>query len=185
MTDRMNSPAPLNVATSSSRRRLFPRGPWRRWRARVHGRATSARIYQQLQGRCIGRQCRTGQNIFRARVTRTFAAVPGISAVAVAAKSSPWSDRPPTDPLPCRGGRAGSCLAPDKVNCRVKRVACGPLSSPPKKANGGASRKSMRLEGKRMASGDTGNVVPRKGLWVRVPCPPLVHARSTIPASAG
>ena len=24
-----------------------------------------------------------------------------------------------------------------------------------------------------MASGHTGNVVPRKGLWVRVPCPPL------------
>ena len=29
------------------------------------------------------------------------------------------------------------------------------------------------LEGKRMASGHTGNVVPRKGLRVRVSCPPL------------
>ena len=28
-------------------------------------------------------------------------------------------------------------------------------------------------EGKRMVSGHTGNVVPRKGLRVRVPCPPL------------
>ena len=28
-------------------------------------------------------------------------------------------------------------------------------------------------EGKRMASGHTGNVVPRKGLRVRIPCPPL------------
>ena len=33
------------------------------------------------------------------------------------------------------------------------------------------------LEGKRMASGHTGNVVPRKGLRVRLPCPPLVHVR--------
>ena len=41
------------------------------------------------------------------------------------------------------------------------------------------------LEGKRMASGDTGNVVPRKGLWVRVPCPPFLHARSTGLAAAG
>ena len=30
-----------------------------------------------------------------------------------------------------------------------------------------------RLEGKRMASGHTGNVVPRKGLRVRISCPPL------------
>ena len=30
-------------------------------------------------------------------------------------------------------------------------------------------------EGKRMASGHTGNVVPRKGLRVRVPCPPLLQ----------
>ena len=29
------------------------------------------------------------------------------------------------------------------------------------------------LEGKRMASGHTGNVVPRKGLRVRISCPPL------------
>lgn len=29
------------------------------------------------------------------------------------------------------------------------------------------------LEGKRMASGRTGNAVPRKGLRVRLPCPPL------------
>ena len=28
-------------------------------------------------------------------------------------------------------------------------------------------------EGKRMASGHTGNVVPRKGLRVRISCPPL------------
>ena len=33
--------------------------------------------------------------------------------------------------------------------------------------------KNLRLEGKRMASGDTGNVVPGNRLWVRVPCPPL------------
>ena len=31
----------------------------------------------------------------------------------------------------------------------------------------------LRLEGKRMASGHTGNVVPRKGLRVRISCPPL------------
>ena len=31
-----------------------------------------------------------------------------------------------------------------------------------------------RSEGKRMASGHTGNVVPRKGLRVRISCPPLV-----------
>lgn len=37
----------------------------------------------------------------------------------------------------------------------------------------GDSTKNRVVEGKRMASGDTGNVVPRKGLWVRVPCPPL------------
>lgn len=35
-----------------------------------------------------------------------------------------------------------------------------------------------------MASGDTGNVVLRKELWVRVPCPPL-HARTAILAGAG
>ena len=29
-----------------------------------------------------------------------------------------------------------------------------------------------------MASGHTGNVVPRKGLWVRVPCPPLNERKS-------
>ena len=29
------------------------------------------------------------------------------------------------------------------------------------------------LEGKRMVSGHTGNVVLRKELWVRIPCPPL------------
>ncbi len=29
------------------------------------------------------------------------------------------------------------------------------------------------LEGKRMASSLIGNEVPRMGLWVRVPCPPL------------
>jgi hypothetical protein len=33
------------------------------------------------------------------------------------------------------------------------------------------------MEGKRMVSGHTGNVVPRKGLRVRAPCPPLsAHA---------
>lgn len=31
-----------------------------------------------------------------------------------------------------------------------------------------------QLEGKRMASGIIGNDVPRKGLRVRVPCPPFV-----------
>ena len=36
-----------------------------------------------------------------------------------------------------------------------------------------------------MASGDTGNVVPRKGLWVRVPCPPLFYAGNAILAIAG
>ena len=36
-----------------------------------------------------------------------------------------------------------------------------------------------------MASGDTGNVVPRKGLWVRVPCPPLLRVRDAILAIAG
>jgi hypothetical protein len=36
-----------------------------------------------------------------------------------------------------------------------------------------------------MASGDTGNVVLRKELWVRVPCPPLFHARTAILAGAG
>jgi hypothetical protein len=34
-------------------------------------------------------------------------------------------------------------------------------------------------EDKRMVSGDTGNVVPRKGLWVRSPCPPL-NARADL-----
>ena len=36
-----------------------------------------------------------------------------------------------------------------------------------------------RSEGKRMASGHTGNVVPRKGLRVRIPCPPLQPTRSS------
>ena len=29
-----------------------------------------------------------------------------------------------------------------------------------------------------MASGHTGNVVPRKGLRVRIPCPPLIRKAS-------
>ena len=39
--------------------------------------------------------------------------------------------------------------------------------------SGGGNGKVACLEGKRMVSGHTGNVVPRKGLWVRAPCPPL------------
>ena len=35
------------------------------------------------------------------------------------------------------------------------------------------ARIAVHLEGKRMASGHTGNVVPGNRLWVRVPCPPL------------
>lgn len=38
-------------------------------------------------------------------------------------------------------------------------------------ATAGGLRKAG--EGKRMASGLIGIQVPRKGLWVRVPCPPL------------
>jgi integrase len=37
----------------------------------------------------------------------------------------------------------------------------------------GKIRNECYSEGKRMVSGHTGNVVPRKGLRVRVPCPPL------------
>ena len=36
-----------------------------------------------------------------------------------------------------------------------------------------------------MASGHTGNVVLRKELWVRLPCPPLLIARTAIGAGAG
>jgi hypothetical protein len=36
-----------------------------------------------------------------------------------------------------------------------------------------------------MASGDTGNVVPGNRLRVRLPCPPLFHARDAILAIAG
>ncbi len=39
-------------------------------------------------------------------------------------------------------------------------------------------------EGKRMASGHTGNVVPRKGLRVRVPCPPLFDGNELRHSSA-
>ncbi len=35
-------------------------------------------------------------------------------------------------------------------------------------------------EGKRMASGIIGNDVPRKGLRVRVPCPPLLERVAAI-----
>ena len=46
-----------------------------------------------------------------------------------------------------------------------------------KPANGGGrtggSPKKACLEGKRMVSGHTGNVVPGNRLWVRIPCPPL------------
>ena len=36
-----------------------------------------------------------------------------------------------------------------------------------------------------MASGRTGNVVPGNRLRVRLPCPPLFHARNAILAIAG
>ena len=47
---------------------------------------------------------------------------------------------------------------------------------------GGSSgcRNSRLLEGKRMASSLIGNEVPRMGLWVRVPCPPLQRVDSTV-----
>ena len=41
-----------------------------------------------------------------------------------------------------------------------------------RKVNGAEDLENV-LEGKRMASGHTGNVVPRKGLRVRISCPPL------------
>jgi hypothetical protein len=50
---------------------------------------------------------------------------------------------------------------------------------------GGARRKKAVLEGKRMASGHTGNVVPGNRLRVRLPCPPLVPAGTAILAGAG
>ncbi len=55
---------------------------------------------------------------------------------------------------------------------RIRRMEASPnpMSGVP---NGVPKPKNLRLEGKRMASGDTGNVVPGNRLWVRVPCPPL------------
>jgi hypothetical protein len=50
---------------------------------------------------------------------------------------------------------------------------------------GYTAHENRRLEGKRMASGHTGNVVLRKELWVRLPCPPLLIARTAIGAGAG
>jgi hypothetical protein len=59
-------------------------------------------------------------------------------------------------------------LPPEAPECRAANIARDGLSgmlrnlaAPPKP------------EGKRMASGHTGNVVPRKGLRVRISCPPL------------
>ena len=39
-----------------------------------------------------------------------------------------------------------------------------------------SNEKHEIMEGKRMASGFIGNEVPRKGLRVRVPCPPLLKS---------
>ena len=52
----------------------------------------------------------------------------------------------------------------------VRRSLANPVCGVP---NGVPKQKNMRLEGKRMVSGHTGNVVLRKELWVRIPCPPL------------
>ena len=67
------------------------------------------------------------------------------------------------------GHTAGILAAPTRFH--------GPLRSPEESTsgahNGALKPKNMRLEGKRMASGHTGNVVPGNRLWVRIPCPPL------------
>ena len=54
--------------------------------------------------------------------------------------------------------------------CRCLRM---PDRATPDPASHVDRPKNMRLEGKRMASGHTGNVVPGNRLWVRIPCPPL------------
>lgn len=99
-----------------------------------------------------------------------------------------WAPRPAPagTPLPARQcphavpGESG-------YTCRTAGRISGvnALSNPAAGVPSGVPKvKNCVLEGKRMASGHTGNVVPRKGLRVRLPCPPL-HAGTAILAGAG
>ena len=74
------------------------------------------------------------------------------------------------------GGRPQRLRYTRAAGCRSFREKTLPWSCPSAMSSCRKMRFSRSLEGKRMASGHTGNVVPGNRLWVRVPCPPLVEA---------
>ncbi len=81
-------------------------------------------------------------------------------------------------------GRGRFLLTRREARIRDTSRGRATVPAPPRSVNGGAGTNNRGLEGKRMASGHTGNVVPGNRLWVRIPCPPL-NARTAFLASAG